>query len=243
MPADPLRFIDAITREVLPRERNSQPTRALIIRARFDTSAADLWEALTSPTRLAPWFLPVSGDLRVGGHYQIEGNANGQITSCSPPHDFNLTWDWEAQRSWLAISLSPASPGTWLRLEHVEPVPVGAPDEYGPGAGGVGWTRPFWPWTSIWLAHPSTVPMGQAGWRRRKATDSSGPRATHGVPRRLRRVQTRRSPVGQRLARRPPTRVLRSSHRSKASTAPAACHGIREREVWSRHGSALRPSP
>ena len=24
-----------------------------------------------------PWFLPVSGDLRVGGHFQLEGNAGG----------------------------------------------------------------------------------------------------------------------------------------------------------------------
>jgi uncharacterized protein YndB with AHSA1/START domain len=41
----------------------------------FATSPDDLWEAITTPEQLARWFGSVSGDLRLGGSFQIEDNA------------------------------------------------------------------------------------------------------------------------------------------------------------------------
>jgi uncharacterized protein YndB with AHSA1/START domain len=37
----------------------------------------DVWDACTNPARIPRWFLPVSGELRLGGRYQLEGNAGG----------------------------------------------------------------------------------------------------------------------------------------------------------------------
>ena len=44
-----------------------------------------MWDACTDPERIGRWFLPVSGDLRLGGRYQLEGNAGGEILRCEPP--------------------------------------------------------------------------------------------------------------------------------------------------------------
>lgn len=36
--------------------------------------------------------MPVSGELRVGGAFQLEGNAGGEILACEPPNLVRLTW-------------------------------------------------------------------------------------------------------------------------------------------------------
>jgi uncharacterized protein YndB with AHSA1/START domain len=56
----------------------------------FDTDAADLWDALTDPQRLARWIADVEGDLRVGGVAQARFTSGwegpGRIEACEPPH-------------------------------------------------------------------------------------------------------------------------------------------------------------
>jgi uncharacterized protein YndB with AHSA1/START domain len=105
----------------------------------YPTDAADLWDALTNPERIPRWFLPVSGDLRLGGRYQLEGNAGGEITACDPPTRLAVTWEFGGGVSWLTVRLTAEGAGsTRLDLEHV------VPDDdhwrtYGPGATGVGW--------------------------------------------------------------------------------------------------------
>ena len=44
-----------------------------------------MWDAVTSAERIPRWFLPISGDLRLGGRYQLEGNAGGEVLECAPP--------------------------------------------------------------------------------------------------------------------------------------------------------------
>lgn len=39
----------------------------------YDAESEDVWDALTNPERLPCWFYPVSGDLKVGGSFQFEG--------------------------------------------------------------------------------------------------------------------------------------------------------------------------
>ena len=60
----------------------------------YDTSVDDLWDALTSKERIPRWFLPVEGDLKLGGRYQLKGNAGGTITACTPPNHFAATWEF-----------------------------------------------------------------------------------------------------------------------------------------------------
>jgi hypothetical protein len=36
--------------------------------------------------------MPISGDLRVGGRYRLEGNASGTIERWDPPRSFAATW-------------------------------------------------------------------------------------------------------------------------------------------------------
>src|SRR4051812_43724672 len=58
----------------------------------YDADIADVWDAVTDPERLSRWFLPVEGDLRLGGTYQLKGNAGGTILACEPPRRLLVTW-------------------------------------------------------------------------------------------------------------------------------------------------------
>ena len=58
---------------------------AVLLRRSYPAEIADVWDALTNPDRIKRWFLPISGDLQVGGEFQTEGNAGGEILVCAPP--------------------------------------------------------------------------------------------------------------------------------------------------------------
>src|SRR5690606_35480039 len=86
------------------------------------------------------WFLPVSGDLELGGRYQLQGNAEGTIERCDPPKSFGATWEFGGEVSWIEVRLSPdPAGGTRFELEHVAHVDDESWPTYGPGAAGVGW--------------------------------------------------------------------------------------------------------
>ncbi len=134
------RLLGVVTREVTTREFEGKPAVVIVASRTYDTSPADLWDAVTNPERLPRWFAPVSGDLKLGGRYQIEGNASGTITSCKPPEVLAVTWEYAGTTSWVTLRLDPAPLGTTLlRLEHVYHPSEEFETQYGPGAGGVGW--------------------------------------------------------------------------------------------------------
>ncbi|MFE5298804.1 SRPBCC family protein [Streptomyces sp. NPDC056632] len=114
----------------------------VLLRRTYATGIDDLWDALTSADRLARWFLPVKGELRQGGRYQLEGNAGGEILDCAAPGRLRLTWSvgLEPGFSEVTFRLTPAGPHrTVLELAH-EAVPTPAfRTRYGPAAAGVGW--------------------------------------------------------------------------------------------------------
>lgn len=140
MAIDVFRQIGAITRAISSREVEGQLARVLVASRVYDTDRADLWDALTNIERIPRWFMPVSGDLRRGGHYQFEGNAGGEIVACDPPEQLKITWGMHGQFSWVNVSLSEEGDGrTLLRLEHIAHVPDEMWSQYGPGAVGVGW--------------------------------------------------------------------------------------------------------
>ncbi|MGB3337333.1 MAG: SRPBCC family protein [Devosia sp.] len=138
MSFDVAEHLGAIQREVRNTEKDGQPAKVVVASRVYETTPADLWEALTQPERLKRWFAPVSGDLKRGGRYAIEGNASGTVTGCEHEKTLALTWEFGGGISWVNLTLSREGSGTRLELEHVAHI---SPhwDNYGPGAVGVGW--------------------------------------------------------------------------------------------------------
>lgn len=120
-------------------EREGRPGWRLTATRLYATDIDDAWNALTDPERIPRWFLPISGDLKVGGRYQFKGNAGGVIERCEPPKLVALTWEMHGDVSWVSVSLNEHEGGTLLVLEHVAHVPEAIFDQFGPGGVGVGW--------------------------------------------------------------------------------------------------------
>lgn len=133
--------IGAQFRQVLEREHEGKPARVVVATRTYDTDIEDLWDAVTSSERIPRWFLPIEGELKLGGRYQLAGNAGGSITRCDPPAALDVTWEFGAAMSWVSVRLTPEGSATLLTLEHI--VHASDADEhwkqYGPGAVGVGW--------------------------------------------------------------------------------------------------------
>ncbi|TNY35688.1 SRPBCC family protein [Thermomonospora catenispora] len=134
--------INAVRRSVGTRTFEAGEARVCTISRGYATTVEDLWDACTNPERIPRWFLPVSGELKVGGRYQLEGNAGGVIERCDPPHGFVATWEYNGQTSWIEVKLT-AEPDGRARLElaHIARVEDHAEfwERYGPGATGIGW--------------------------------------------------------------------------------------------------------
>lgn len=133
-------------REVDDRTRDGQSVRAVIGKRLYRTDPDDLWNALTDAERIPRWFLPISGELEVGGRFQLEGNAAGTILACDRPQELEITWEFGGQVSWVRVSLAPEEDGTRMTLEHLIPQDEGAEkhwEQYGPAATGVGWDLSF----------------------------------------------------------------------------------------------------
>ena len=132
--------ISAVTRSVGTKSLESGEARVLTASRVYSTDVADLWDAVTNPERIARWFLPISGDLRQGGRYSLEGNASGTIEECDPPHRFAATWEFGGQVSWIEVRITEEGDGrARFTLEHVAHVDDDMWAQYGPGATGVGW--------------------------------------------------------------------------------------------------------
>ena len=120
-------------------ERGGQPARAVTLSRSFAATVADLWDAVTNADRIPRWFVPVSGELKRGGRYQLEGNAGGVITACKPPVHFAVTWEFGGVVSWVEVRVSDDGAGrARLTLTHIQHLSDHW-DTYGAGAVGVGW--------------------------------------------------------------------------------------------------------
>ncbi|MFB4425768.1 SRPBCC family protein [Streptomyces sp. QL37] len=134
--------ISRVHREVGTRRVASEEAGTVLLRRTFDAGRDEVWDALTSPERIARWFLPVTGDLRVGGGYQLEGNAGGEILECVRPERLRVSWRFgpDPAFSEVGVRLTPEGSGrTVFELEHVSVVPEEFRSQYGPGAVGIGW--------------------------------------------------------------------------------------------------------
>lgn len=112
---------------------------SLLIRRQCDAAPDDVWDALTDPERLVRWFLPISGDLRVGGRYSLEGNASGEIKRCDRSREIEATWEYARASSDVVVRLTPDGERTAVELEHFPVsagiIPNASPEVWGLGAG------------------------------------------------------------------------------------------------------------
>jgi uncharacterized protein YndB with AHSA1/START domain len=129
--------LNAIQRQVSRRPVDDTEEVSVLLTRHYDAAIDDVWHAITDPDRIKRWLMPISGDLRVGGKFQLEGNAGGEILQCEPPRLLKVTFGGET--SIVEVRLSADSDErTTFELEHTVPIELA-----GGGAGalyvGPGW--------------------------------------------------------------------------------------------------------
>ena len=103
----------------------------------YDTDIDDLWEACTSPERLARWIAEVSGDLRVGGTVRAVFTSTWtgptRIDVCDAPHHLLLTSDPDTdEQTWIEAWLTAEGSRTRLVVEE-RGLPINQLHFYGAG--------------------------------------------------------------------------------------------------------------
>lgn len=148
-------------------EKSADGGYEVILRRRYDHSADKVWAACTAPEHLKEWFLAVSGDLKLGGKFQLEGNAGGDILECDAPNALRITWvygDHTPQK--LSLRLEKDGDGSVLELRHIDPGDAIVDLAF---AVGPGWDAPViavgkyldgnMPERSWWMESPEAIQM------------------------------------------------------------------------------------
>ena len=131
---DILEHINAVQREV---SRTGETVTVRDAPRRTRPSPRSSGTRSRIPERMRRWFMPVTGDLKVGGSFQLQDNAGGEILECEPPKRFKVTFG--GPTSLLELRLRPGSgASTELELEHS----MGEPPA--PGGSGALWVGPGW---------------------------------------------------------------------------------------------------
>ncbi len=136
--------ISAISRQVATTSSADGEVVTITLQRHYPADPADVWDALTDPERVQRWFLPLSGDLREGGQFQLEGNASGDILRCAAPERLVVTFG--DPNSVVDVRLVAQDVGTVLILEHSVPVAIA-----GSGAGAL-YVGPGWDGALLGLA-------------------------------------------------------------------------------------------
>lgn len=163
---DLVQQINATHRELGNAPIDGRAGRSLVLRRTYAADVEDVWSACTDPTRLARWFGEVDGDLRVGGSFQVHGNASGDVLECAAPRQLKVSWVLgPGMATEVEVRLTTSGQETVLELEHTTPADV--LDElvrtYGPGGTiGVG---TGWDITLLGLhLHLADAPIDTATW-------------------------------------------------------------------------------
>jgi uncharacterized protein YndB with AHSA1/START domain len=157
--------INAVQRKVGTRVLEAGEARTVTISRTYGAAIEDVWDACTNAGRIPRWFLPVSGDLRLGGHYQLEGNAGGTIERCDPPQSFLATWEYGGEVSWIKVQLTAeADDRTRLEIEHIAHVADQRWAEFGPAAVGIGWELAVMGLSAHLSGRPAVDPQHSAAW-------------------------------------------------------------------------------
>jgi uncharacterized protein YndB with AHSA1/START domain len=162
---DVTKQISAVRRQLGTRTLEAGEAWVQTIGQVFDSTVDDVWDACTNAERIPRWFMPVTGDLRLGGKYQLEGNAGGTIERCDPPKSFAATWEYGGQVSWIEVCLTEdPDGGTRFELEHTAHVDDEHWEQFGPGATGVGWDTGFMGLAQHLAGAPAVDPAEAVAW-------------------------------------------------------------------------------
>jgi uncharacterized protein YndB with AHSA1/START domain len=132
--------VAAVSRRLGLESRDGRDTAVLTATRSYAAPPEEVWDAITNPERLPRWFLPVEGDLRLGGRYQLRGNAGGTIKRCEPPRQLAVTWEFGGQASLVEVTLTGVDADARTTLELVHSAPIDEHwGQFGPGAVGIGW--------------------------------------------------------------------------------------------------------
>jgi uncharacterized protein YndB with AHSA1/START domain len=157
--------INTVARMVGSRVLEAGEARTVTISQAYQAPLADVWDACTNPERIPRWFLPISGELRPGGRYQLQGNASGTIETCDPPKGFTATWEYGGDVSWIEVRLTAEPDGsTRLVLEHIAHVADERWAQFGPGAVGIGWDMGFLGLATHLSSGRAVNPQESAAW-------------------------------------------------------------------------------
>jgi uncharacterized protein YndB with AHSA1/START domain len=158
--------LNAVSREVGARVFGPGEARVVTVTQTYAADPDDVWDACTNPSRIPRWFMPITGDLKLGGRYQLEGNAGGTIERCDPPKSFFVTWEYNEQVSWLEVRLVPEADGkTRVELEHIAHVDETLWAQFGPGAVGIGWDMAMLGLAQhLFEGRPVVTPEASAEW-------------------------------------------------------------------------------
>jgi uncharacterized protein YndB with AHSA1/START domain len=92
--------------------------RVAVFTRTYETTIEDLWDACTDPERLRRWYVPVTGDLRVGGSFAQANMGSGTILACDAPHLLKLSLGGGADEIELRLSPGAEDGTTTLELQH-----------------------------------------------------------------------------------------------------------------------------
>ena len=187
--------INAVRRRVGTRVLEAGEARTVTISQTYRAAIEDVWDACTSAERIPRWFLPVSGELKLGGRYQLQGNAGGTIERCDPPRSFFATWEYGGEVSWIEVRFTAeAADRTRLEIEHIAHVSDERWAEFGPAAVGIGWDMALVGLSQYLSGAPAVDPGGRHGLgrvRRGQELHDAQRRALVPGPRRRRRRRGR----------------------------------------------------
>lgn len=122
---------------------------SLTLTSRFAAAPEKVYAAWADPERLVQWFgrgavepgsVKADIDLRVGGHYRISFNANGEYNQVGgvyrevvPNERLVFSWAWHStpeRESLVTVSLKPDGTGTLLVFNHAQFIDATARDNH-----------------------------------------------------------------------------------------------------------------
>ena len=92
--------------------------RVAVFTRTYETTVEDLWDACTNPERLRRWYVPVTGDLRVGGRFEQVTMGSGTILVCDAPRVLKVSLGGGADEIELRLSSGPGDGTITLELQH-----------------------------------------------------------------------------------------------------------------------------
>jgi uncharacterized protein YndB with AHSA1/START domain len=92
--------------------------RVAVFTRTYQTTIEDLWDACTNPDRLSRWYVPVTGDLRVGGRFEQVNMGSGTILECDAPCLLRVSLGGGVDEIELRLVSGSAPRTTVLELQH-----------------------------------------------------------------------------------------------------------------------------